>query len=169
MYSTTTLRTPVPMTEMEHYQALGISLGLGLLVGLQRQWKDADIAGIRTFSLMTLTGTLSVIASGGIIGALSVAGLIGLTLLLVIANLAKINDGQHEAGMTTEVGAMLMYHRGLRGAGTLRAGGGDRRCCRGAVALEGVAAQLRRLAHRQRSAGRDESGAHPRFHPAAAA
>ena len=37
---------------------LGIVLGLGLLVGLQRQRTDARLAGFRTFPLVTLFGAL---------------------------------------------------------------------------------------------------------------
>lgn len=33
---------------------LAISLGLGLVVGLQREWVVSRVAGIRTFTLITL-------------------------------------------------------------------------------------------------------------------
>ena len=39
------------------FQLLAISLGLGLLVGIQRERVDAPLAGIRTFPLITLFGT----------------------------------------------------------------------------------------------------------------
>lgn len=59
------------MQSIAVYQALAISLGLGLLVGLQRQWKDSEIAGIRTFPLITLLGTLSVLYGNGHVNWLS--------------------------------------------------------------------------------------------------
>ncbi len=40
------------------FEALAISLGLGLLVGLQRQRADSRVAGLRTFALITVLGTL---------------------------------------------------------------------------------------------------------------
>ena len=40
------------------YLLLGLSLGLGLLVGLQREYASSKTAGIRTFPLITLTGTV---------------------------------------------------------------------------------------------------------------
>ena len=94
---------------MEIYQSLAIALGLGLLVGLQREWKESEVAGIRTFPLITLLGTLSVVSSGGELGWLSAAGLISLAILLAIANVAKIRAGESRFGMTTEVAALLMF------------------------------------------------------------
>ena len=43
--------------------ALGIALGLGLLVGLQRERFHSRIAGIRTFTLITLMGSISAMLS----------------------------------------------------------------------------------------------------------
>src|SRR5881394_394952 len=40
-------------------EVLAISLGLGALVGLQRQQAESRIAGIRTFPLITVLGTIS--------------------------------------------------------------------------------------------------------------
>lgn len=36
----------------------GIALGFGLLVGLQREWAVSRVAGIRTFTLITLSGVV---------------------------------------------------------------------------------------------------------------
>ncbi|QDV10148.1 MgtC family protein [Planctomycetes bacterium Poly30] len=94
---------------METYQSLAIALGLGLLVGLQREWKESEIAGIRTFPLITLLGTLSVVVHQGELGWLSAAGLVSLALLLSIANVSKIRAGKLDFGMTTEVAALLMF------------------------------------------------------------
>ena len=46
-----------PLTTL--FQKLGISLALGVLVGLQRERSDSVIAGLRTFPLITLLGTLA--------------------------------------------------------------------------------------------------------------
>ncbi len=93
---------------METYQSLAIALGLGLLVGLQRQWKESEIAGIRTFPLITLFGALSTLA-GDQFGWISAAGVLAIAVLLAIANLAKIRSGDFDSGMTTEVAALLMF------------------------------------------------------------
>ncbi len=102
----------------EIYQSIAISLGLGLLVGLQRQWSASEIAGIRTFPLITLLGTLAALlasqsenqnAFGWIVGA----ALICIAGLLAIANFTKIIDGQSDEGMTTESAALLMFLVGV--------------------------------------------------------
>jgi uncharacterized membrane protein YhiD involved in acid resistance len=40
------------------FQQLGIALGLGLLVGLQRESTASKLGGVRTFPLITLFGAL---------------------------------------------------------------------------------------------------------------
>lgn len=97
------------MNQTEIYLALAVSLALGLLVGLQREWKESEIAGIRTFPLITLLGTLIVIFGGDAAGWLIAAGLVALAMLLVIANLAKIRAEHFDFGMTTEVAVLLMF------------------------------------------------------------
>ena len=95
------------------FMTLGIALGLGLLVGLQRERLHNRIAGIRTFTLLTLFGTLTGMLSryfnnGWIIagGGLSVA------LLFGIANFLKRQDEQPDIGQTTEVAALVMFSIG---------------------------------------------------------
>ena len=46
------------MEPTSQFQILGISLVLGLLVGLQREVTHARLAGFRTFPLITMFGTL---------------------------------------------------------------------------------------------------------------
>lgn len=51
---------------MNTFLQIGIALGLGLLVGLQRERTQSDVAGIRTFPLITLFGLLcSTLSAGG--------------------------------------------------------------------------------------------------------
>jgi uncharacterized membrane protein YhiD involved in acid resistance len=47
------------MTDGNPLYPLAIALGLGLLVGLQREWAAAQVAGIRTFPLVTILGALT--------------------------------------------------------------------------------------------------------------
>lgn len=89
---------------------LGVALGLGLLVGLQRERSQSRVAGIRTFGLIALFGALSGLLAGhfdhpwGIVG-----GVIALAVLLAVANILKKREGAEDAGQTTEVAALLMY------------------------------------------------------------
>jgi uncharacterized membrane protein YhiD involved in acid resistance len=41
-----------------NFQQLGIALGLGLVVGLQRESAASRLAGMRTFPLVTLLGAV---------------------------------------------------------------------------------------------------------------
>lgn len=93
----------------EPYQAIALSAGLGLLVGLQREWKDKEIAGIRTFPLVTLLGTLAAIISVPESYWVVAAGLLSIAGLLLIANVAKVKAEDFDPGMTTEAAALLMF------------------------------------------------------------
>lgn len=89
---------------------LGISLGLGLLVGLQREYDEHQIAGIRTFALVTLFGSIMGLLSQYFSSALIVAaGAIAIGFILVIANYRKSQSNKSDLGQTTEVAIMLMY------------------------------------------------------------
>ncbi|MEQ9400722.1 MAG: MgtC/SapB family protein [Longimicrobiales bacterium] len=95
-------------------QALGIALGLGLLVGLQRTWSDHPEAGVRTFSLVTMLGVLAAILGRDFGGWLTAAGMVSVGGLLVVANLVHHRaDPTHDAGMTTEVAALVLYAVGV--------------------------------------------------------
>ncbi len=91
-------------------QKLAISLGLGLLVGLQREHADSQLAGIRTFAIIALLGSVSVLLaieldSAWIIG---LAGL-GVAGMLMVGNIMKLDQGDASPGITTEVAALLMF------------------------------------------------------------
>ncbi|MDP9198677.1 MAG: MgtC/SapB family protein [Pseudomonadota bacterium] len=88
---------------------LGISLLLGLLVGLQRQRSESSIGGIRTFPLIATFGTLCGLLAVEHGGWIVAAGLIALAALLVVSNLMLAKAGDRDAGQTTEVSALLLY------------------------------------------------------------
>ena len=90
------------------FERLGLALGLGLLVGLQRERVQARLAGIRTFALITLLGALCGLLAHDL-GAWPVAlGALGVTALLVAGNMTRPSpDTDH--GLTTEVAALVMF------------------------------------------------------------
>lgn len=88
---------------------LGLSLFLGLLVGLQREKTESSIAGFRTFPFITVLGTLCGILALRFEGWVVGAGLLAVTSLLVIANLIRSRGGDLDPGITTEAAALLMY------------------------------------------------------------
>jgi uncharacterized membrane protein (DUF4010 family) len=95
--------------EQDLFQIIAISLGLGLLVGLQRQHQNARVAGIRTFPLITLLGTLSALLAQELGGWVVGAGLLATAAIVVTANLMKRQEAQPDVGQTTEAAALLMY------------------------------------------------------------
>ncbi|ASO03868.1 MgtC/SapB family protein [Arenibacter algicola] len=90
---------------------LGIAFGLGLMVGLQREKANSELAGVRTFTLIAILGVLAGFLSRDyqnpfILPVLGVA----LTSLLVAANFIKIKVFTNpDVGQTTEVAALLMF------------------------------------------------------------
>ncbi len=93
---------------------LGISLGLGLLVGLQRERKGEELAGIRTFALLTLLGTIMALVGGqaGGGGWMVPAGAVALGGILAIGAYIKAHAKQTEIGLTTEIAALVMFGLG---------------------------------------------------------
>jgi uncharacterized membrane protein (DUF4010 family) len=91
---------------------LALATALGLLVGLQREWADKGIAGVRTFALVGLLGAVcSVLAEsyGGWMVGVGLAGVLG---LLVLGDWSKLREGEGIHGLTTEVAALVMYGAG---------------------------------------------------------
>lgn len=93
----------------ESFQELGISLGLGLIVGLQRERSESRLGGFRTFPLVTLLGTLSGQLAGAFGGWLVGAALLALTGMIVVRNLVKMHPEPEDPGLTTEIAMLLMF------------------------------------------------------------
>ena len=89
---------------------LAVALGLGLLVGVQRERAEDPLAGIRTFPLITLLGGLAAELSLQLDTTwLFAVGLAGLAALLVSGYAATARSGTDNPGLTTEVAALFMY------------------------------------------------------------
>ncbi len=90
-------------------QSLALAIGLGMLVGLERQWVREPVAGIRTFPLFVLLGVLAGHASHGSAPWTVAAGFLAVLGVLVIGNFAALRAEQPQPGITTEVAALVMY------------------------------------------------------------
>ena len=93
-------------------QQLGISLLLGLLVGLQRERTQRTPAGFRTFPLITVFGTLCAVFGGHFEQPWVLpAGLLAVTALVLVANLPGRagDDADGDYGVTTEAAMLVMY------------------------------------------------------------
>jgi uncharacterized membrane protein (DUF4010 family) len=98
---------------MDVFVTLGISLGLGLLIGLQRERAEARLGGIRTFPLISLFGTLCALLAGQHGWPILVAGFVVVFGVLAVSNVFKLRESPlPEPGQTTEVAALLTFALG---------------------------------------------------------
>jgi len=94
----------------ENFLYLGLAFGLGLLVGLQREWAASRLAGIRTFPLITAFGALCAVFFQHDAGPWVIAaGLATLASVFWMGNRAKISRGEADPGVTTEVAGLVMF------------------------------------------------------------
>ena len=93
---------------------MGIALGLGFLVGLQREHAHRRMAGIRTFPLFTLLGVLAGASAESLGGWIAGAGLLAVAALLVVANVGAFHEEEGaDVGLTTEAAVLVMYGVGV--------------------------------------------------------
>ena len=95
------------------FPALGTALALGLLVGIEREWSNDRVAGIRTFALVTLSGALSALVAGAFGGLVIAGALICLTVMIVIGNLPSLRSKETASGLTTEFAILAMFLTGM--------------------------------------------------------
>jgi len=129
------------------FTKLAIALGLGLLVGLQREHASSRLAGIRTFPLITLFGVLSGMLSQSFGGWVIAAALLSLGGLIVLGNIIELKDGSMDPGLTTEAALLLMFGVGAylvigRMEVAIAVGGGVAVLLQAKVQMHGVAAKL---------------------------
>ena len=109
--------------DFETLQKLALSLGLGLLVGFQREWAAPNVAGIRTFTLLTVFGTLCGLLTEFVGPWLVPVGLFVTAGLLAMGTFAQLDFKEHKKvdqtdsdvlpvdppGLTTHVAACVMF------------------------------------------------------------
>ena len=101
----------------ETWLRFGASLGIGLLIGLERERNPAAKAGVRTFALVALAGTLAAVLDQRLAGpwttAVGVAAIAG----MLIAAYSR-EPSQEDPGTTTVAAATVCYLLGsLAGLG----------------------------------------------------
>jgi uncharacterized membrane protein (DUF4010 family) len=121
---------------------LGVALGAGLLIGIERERRkgrgdDREAAGLRSFVVVALTGALA--------QSLPVPGLvlIGALLVVLLAAMAYWKSRSRDPGLTTELALLATYLIGVQAviAPALAAA-----CGAGLAALLAARARLHRLA-----------------------
>ena len=96
------------MTLEEAFWRMAVAVGLGLLVGLQRERASSRIAGYRSFALFSLFGHLC-----GVLGGWSpAAGFLALAAVLVAGNIVDHRNPGADPGVATEAAALLIFGNG---------------------------------------------------------
>src|ERR1039458_1000639 len=88
------------------------SLAIGLLIGLERERTPSAKAGLRTFALVALFGTLSALLSTKLGSPwLLIAGLLAVAGMIIAAYLNKPSE-ENDPGTTTVIALLLCYGLG---------------------------------------------------------
>lgn len=101
------------MTVAHAFQAIAIALGLGLLVGLQRERGHRMLAGIRTFPLITILGTISGLLAPDVGPWVILVSGLGVIASTIISNIIMLEKGEREGGITTEIAILIMFGVGV--------------------------------------------------------
>jgi uncharacterized membrane protein (DUF4010 family) len=105
------------MTELENFKLLGISLAIGLLIGLERGWHTRDrdegmrVAGLRTYGLLGLLGGLWGILAQQIDAVLMGFAFLGLTSVLLLAYSKSLNKFE-DFGITSIIASLITFTLG---------------------------------------------------------
>ena len=90
-----------------------LSAGIGLLVGLERERKPSAKAGVRTFTLIALLGSLAGLLENATDSAWSIAaGAVCITGALVAAYLHDRESVRDDSGTTTVIAAVAVFFLG---------------------------------------------------------
>ncbi|HAB19698.1 MAG TPA: MgtC/SapB family protein, partial [Verrucomicrobiales bacterium] len=93
----------------EDFLNLGLALGLGLLVGLQRERAGSLTAGFRTFALTALLGGLCAVLGAEVGNWLVGVGLAAVAALAVLGAWSQNLRPERDPGLTTEVALLVMF------------------------------------------------------------
>lgn len=102
------------MFELNTAWQLGAALGLGMLIGFERsrtQDDSATFAGVRTFSLVSLFGAISVYA-GELSGLPWMVALAFFAVLALVVASYHVTSNRGEIGTTTEVSLLMAFFVG---------------------------------------------------------
>lgn len=92
--------------DLELLRQIALALGIGLLIGIQRERSASPVAGIRTFPLISLCGLLAALLGQATTPILLAAAFLAFGALVVVGHL---QSGAESPGLTTEVAALLIF------------------------------------------------------------
>ncbi len=102
----------LPGGELEHLTEFAASLAIGLLIGLERERSPAARAGLRTFALVALFGTLAAMLSHKTNSPWVLLGGLLLVGIMTIAAYLRKQDELTDPGTTTVVAILMCYGLG---------------------------------------------------------
>ena len=110
--------------ELKSFYFLGVALAIGLLIGVERGWKEREakdgerIAGIRTYGLIGLLGggtALLTQSAGGLVIGLAYVAIAGALTTVYVVNLSR---GDEDVGITSLITGLVTFMLGaLAGVG----------------------------------------------------
>ncbi|MCC7500096.1 MAG: MgtC/SapB family protein [Bryobacterales bacterium] len=86
---------------------LAIAIGIGMLVGLEREWSQKDL-GTRTFTIIAIAGTLSILATPPI----AYITFVGVLLIVLLTAVRNVREGK-PVETTTSAAAILTFVLGI--------------------------------------------------------
>ncbi|MEW6312515.1 MAG: MgtC/SapB family protein [Pseudomonadota bacterium] len=99
--------------ELQHLPAFLTSLAVGLLIGLERERSPAAKAGLRTFALVALFGTLAAMLSETTNSAwISPVGLLLVGAMMIAAYARRDSEESGDPGTTTVAAVVVCYGLG---------------------------------------------------------
>jgi uncharacterized membrane protein (DUF4010 family) len=100
-----------PLFDVQLALRLGAAIGLGFLIGLEREWshqEETRFGGVRTFPLIALSGAGAVYAGRALeLPGLTLISFAAIATLVAVSYLASSRQG--EFGITTEVSALIAF------------------------------------------------------------
>ena len=106
-------------TPLEPVYAIALATGIGLLIGVERGWRQRNtapggrVAGIRTNTLLGLGGGVCGLIANGLSAVFGMIGLAGLILALLIAHRARLAGNEGNVSVTEAVVGILAVLFGL--------------------------------------------------------
>ena len=89
------------------FMNLAIALGLGLLVGLQKERAESPLAGLRTFAIVSVTGAVAALVGQGSTPWVIVGGLLAIAALIVTGDFVLLKGTETDPGQTIEVAVVV--------------------------------------------------------------
>jgi len=105
--------TFLPFEQLATPLKLLTGLAIGLLLGLQREKTPSAKAGLRTFGLVGLFGTVAALVADALGNAWIVATGLALVGLMIVAAYHRTEEPEADSGTTTVIAVLLCYGLGV--------------------------------------------------------